>query len=197
VPQGGGKPGGVYDFASKQWQREQREAIQSLLAEDQLRALGCTKARFQAEAQDIVDRYFETFHSSANPWRKFWRSFSLRGSALRAGFLSHEWRTLVWNSLKHYHGKCFKIAMVARYDSESGQFVRHWISVTFGKEPAAWGDRTALLDPWLEGTSRIFRSSAHEKGNWMGTSYDPEIGPGGVFLDEAGRAVGGEIGPLE
>lgn len=197
MPQGGCKPGGLYDLASKRWQDEQKALVRSLFARADLRDTGGIREGFEKEADDLVSLYFETFHAHANPSRRFWRALSVRGTDLRAGYLSHEWRTLLWKALSRYKGRFFKIGMVATYDSSTRTFSRHWISVTVGPNAAAWGERTLIFDPWILGHPKVYSSSDHERGNWLGTSFDEDIGPGGTLLDPAGKGTGGELGPAE
>jgi len=197
VPQGGCRPGGLYDLASKRWQEDQRTVLRSLFAQEDPDGSGGLRAELERESESLVSLYFGAFQAHADPYRRLWRTLSLGGSDLRAGYFSHEWRAIVWQALRNYRGRFFKIAMVASFDPGSRTFLRHWVSVTYGPQAEAWGDRTVLLDPWLFATPRIVPSRDHEKGTWLGTTVDPEIGPGGTLLDPSGRPVGGEIGPVE
>jgi hypothetical protein len=178
------------------WNHEQRSKLQGLYSPQVGSLLGCTRKECDQEAAQIVDLYLEAFHCNVDPGRKFWRKYSFQGTDLKGGFLSHEWRTLVWKSLEAYHGKCFKIAMVATYDKSKQTFQRHWISVTFGAQAKAFGPSTVALDPWLHLKPEIDSDGCHEKGNWLGTRFDEDIGPGGTFVDDQGNLTGDEVGPI-
>jgi hypothetical protein len=170
--------------------------VRNLYDPARARKMGSTRQECEKEADGIVDLYLEAFQASADPARMLWRQLSIRGTRLRAGRLSHEWRTIVWKALEGYRGRCFKVAMVSTYDPSRGTFGRHWVTVTFGAQPEAFGPQTAVLDPWEKAVPEVFIGDGHEKGGWMGTRWDEAIGPGGTLIDEGGKAFGGEVGPV-
>ena len=174
----------------------QREKLRALWNTGDGPPPGLSKAVFDREAQGIADLYMEVFYQHADPLRRFWNTWSLHGSGLKAGYLPQEWRSLIWEALDCYPSKCFSFAMVARYDPVRRIFLHHWISVTLGPIPAPFGPRTVVLDPWLHAKADIFAQGEHEPGNWMGTTLDPDLGPGGRLFDDNGNPSGSECGPL-
>jgi len=196
-PYQSGRPGGPPTQCMLRWNHEQRSKIRGIFISDIACALGCTQEDMEKEADQIVDLYIEAFNSNVNPRRKMWREVAMQGTDLRGGYLSHEWRTLLWKALEAYHGTCFKIAMVATYDPKHQTFDRHWISVTFGDQPKAFGPATVVLDPWRDLKPEIDSDGSHERGNWLGTRFDETIGPGGTFIDDQGNPIGTEVGPIQ
>jgi hypothetical protein len=179
------------------WKEAQRDKLRALGKTGIALPSGLSQKEVDREAQEIADLYMEVFHRNADPLRRFWNTVSIHGSGVRAGRLPHEWRSLLWEALGRYRSRCFTFAMVARYDPARRMFLHHWVSVTLGPVPAPFGPRTVALDPWLHTRADVFAPGEHDPGNWMGTTVDPDLGPGGTLVDDQGRPFGGDWGPLQ